>query len=561
MIKADKISKNKDRLAWEIADCLRDDSNLDRNIILFGYVLWKAKEYGLAKAEDAMRYVEIQIKATIEKIGIDEATWNKLSKLLKVASSEDFKRIVMEYQGFMSLSTPRSVSKLALEILDFQANEDVVDLGCGFGDFFSMAASKLAYPVLMTGYEIDEDIAAVTAARGNIGKFNVKIADIYTLLETGNRNRFQKGFAVLNWGRKAGMMTGPAGWFVDSLNEGYINPIFQKGTSGEWVQAKLMIELLRDNGKAAIVMTMGALTNGQDNSARQYFVKNKYIEAVVALPEKMFAPYSSISTAMVILSRDNESIRMVDATDIFTKGRKCNEFSDTDLAEVLDRMRHDSGHSVTVTCKDYGNCPLNPIRYLVNQNSITDGIRFGDIILDAKRGAQMAARKLDEVNSVEPTSIRYLKVNNIQGGTVSGELSYIKEGTGLDRYYINNDEIVLSKVAGLGKAAIVRKPAGENWVLGANLYSMNINKEKAEPLYVKLFLESEKGTELLKSIASGITVPMISIEELRDMRLPLPPIEDQRNAIVAYKEAEAEVERLRFEYETAYNKLKNIIKF
>ena len=117
----------------------------------------------------------------------------------------------------------------------------------------------------------------------------------------------------------------------------------------------------------------------------------------------------------------------------------------------------------------------------------------------------------------------------------------------------------MSKVAANGKVALASIESGKHLVLGANLFAITVDTKKANPLYIKLFLESDQGAKLVESIASGVTVPMISVEELKDMLIPLPSLDEQEAIVKAYRQAEADVARLKSEYEAAYKKLKNII--
>ena len=47
-------------------------------------------------------------------------------------------------------------------------------------------------------------------------------------------------------------------------------------------------------------------------SMRKYFVERKMVECVISLPGKMFAS-TNIATTLIILSHNNDSIRMIDA--------------------------------------------------------------------------------------------------------------------------------------------------------------------------------------------------------------------------------------------------------
>ena len=581
MIKEANIAREVDKLRGDIIAALRNDARRrgdilqaeafrrpgqvrdklysKENIILIGYVLYKAKQEGVKTVAEVMRFADVRIVEAVENAQLSTDLWEQLLKLVDGYTVDTFEDFVLNYDHDIALSTPDSVARLAIRVLDIQDKENVVDLDCGYGEFL-VATNKYANPKAMyRGYVTDVTMAQAATARGLLANFAVGNTDKYTLIEAGMKNSFDKGFAAPRWGQRAGSMPFRAANFIRSLDNIDVNQFIFPGTSGEWVEASLMMQLLKNNGKAVIMTTMGALTNGIDMQARRHFVDNQYIEAVIALPEKIFAPYTSIPCAMVVLSRFNQEMRLIDATDIFTKGRRRNELSDADIAEIMERYHNDGPHSIKVSTFMRGNYPLNPKRYLTKNIVIENGVRFGDITLDIKRGAQLSAKKLDEVISTDETTVQYLKVNNIKDGVICGEIPYVKEDKSLERYFINNNDIIMSKVAANGKVALASIESGKHLVLGANLFAITVDTKKANPLYIKLFLESDQGAKLVESIASGVTVPMISVEELKDMLIPLPDLDKQEAIVKAYRQAEADVARLKSEYEAAYKKLKNII--
>ena len=48
-----------------------------------------------------------------------------------------------------------------------------------------------------------------------------------------------------------------------------------------------------------------------DAEYRKLLVDNGLIEAVISLPEKIFAPYTSIPVTLLVLSRNNKQIKFI----------------------------------------------------------------------------------------------------------------------------------------------------------------------------------------------------------------------------------------------------------
>ena len=95
-------------------------------------------------------------------------------------------------------------------------------------------------------------------------------------------------------------------------------------------------------------MTNGSTWNSIDTPMRRYFVERKMIECVISLPVKMF-PYTNIGTTLIVFSHGNDTIRMIDATEIYHKGRRQNMFLQDDIATILTALHTDSEYSKDVT--------------------------------------------------------------------------------------------------------------------------------------------------------------------------------------------------------------------
>lgn len=105
---------------------------------------------------------------------------------------------------------------------------------------------------------------------------------------------------------------------------------------------------LATNGTAAIVCFPGILyRGGAEKKIRKYLIDNNYIDAVIALPDKLFQT-TGISTCIMVLKkskRDNATL-FIDATAQFVKMTKVNQLSEENIQTILglyaDRM--DAAH-------------------------------------------------------------------------------------------------------------------------------------------------------------------------------------------------------------------------
>ena len=92
--------------------------------------------------------------------------------------------------------------------------------------------------------------------------------------------------------------------------------------------------MLSEDGKAVGIMTNGSTWNQSDSAIRSYFIENGLIECVIALPARLFAG-TAIATSMIVFSRNNKGVRLVDASELFVKGRRVNELSAENISLII----------------------------------------------------------------------------------------------------------------------------------------------------------------------------------------------------------------------------------
>jgi type I restriction enzyme M protein len=124
---------------------------------------------------------------------------------------------------------------------------------------------------------------------------------------------------------------------------------FERGippaSSADWGWVQHMVSSLKPKGRMAVVLDTGAVGRGSGNQGanrerdvRQAFVDEDLIEAVVLLPENLF--YNTTAPGIVVVinraKRHPGEIILINASQLFTKGRPKNELRDEHIAEVAE---------------------------------------------------------------------------------------------------------------------------------------------------------------------------------------------------------------------------------
>ncbi len=455
------------------------------------------------------------------------------------------------------LGTPDSISKLALKILGVGSGETVADFGSGIGDFLTLTA-ELHKDNPLYGIEIN-------AYSSEISKIRAELFSDNTMIEQGNMfvlptsRKFDKIFSNYPFNLRPNLMLG-ATEYINSLLERV--PEIKRATSSDWIFNSLVLDHLTDDGKAVAIMTNGSAWSNIDRDIREYFVSNGFIEAVIALPSRLFNS-TMIATTMIVISRGNKSVKMVDARELCESKRRTNLITDSNIDSIVKLLTEGGEKAITVNRKklEDNDFVLNPFRYLAREEftEIKDGVEFGSLMKRVTRGAPIMARELDEMTSNEPTNTQYLMLANIQNGMISENLPYLKElDSKLDKYCIGNRNLLLSKNGTPFKVAIAEIEKGRKLLGNGNLFIIELDEEKVNPYFLKAFFDSEVGTAALISIAAGVALLNISVESLRKLIVPLPPMEKQNEIANLYQAKIDEIKMLRLRIQKAQNELKGI---
>lgn len=493
---------------------------------------------------------------------LPEEAWAQILPMVNNYTAEEFAlaALLPEHEDEMKLAmaTPHTILTLVHHLLDVQPDEYVGDLCCGSGSgFVSFAMNQPEAHYF--GYEINEERCGIARIRAELlgSNVQVRLGDVFRLADDKNTPRFDKMFSNYPFGMRLRYL-GEGSDYMERLAEQY--PGLSKATSSDWIFNALLCDLLAESGKAIGIMTNGSTWNSIDTPMRRYFVERKMIECVISLPVKMF-PYTNIGTTLIVFSHGNDTIRMIDATEIYHKGRRQNMFLQDDIATILTALHTDSEYSKDVTLDELraNEYNLSLERYIQKVPTFQNGVSFESIIKSITRGAPCTASQLDKMVSNEVTNMQYLMLANIQNGIIDNKLPYLSSiEPKYEKYCLKNNDLILSKNGYPYKVAVASVKDGQRILANGNLYIIELDESRANPYYIKAFFDSEQGIAALKSITVGATIPNIGVDKLKNVMIPLPSMEEQSRVAQKYQATLDEIAMLKLRLERAVNKLHHV---
>ena len=455
--------------------------------------------------------------------------------------------------------TPRHIIDFMVKIIDPQKHERVLDPACGTAGFLISSykhirdASPQAEdanaerPALtpdeharlvrnLTGYDISPDMVRLSLVNMYLHGFPQPSIHEYDALTSEER-----------WDEYADVILANPPFMSP---KGGIRPHSRfsvQSRRSEVLFVDYIAEHLTPGGRAAVIVPEGVIFQSQNahKSLRKMLVED-YLVAVVSLPAGVFQPYSGVKTSILIL--DRAAARRVkhvaffkvenDGYDLGAQRRPIahNDLPavETELAACLRRLQ--------------SNEPLQDLHsthgFLVDKERIAEdgeynlsGERYRDDKLSASEwpmaeiGDMFHSRRETVIPKTLNGPITYVGLENItqNTGQLTGQVlveapSEIKSAKNVFRA----GDILYGRLRpNLNKVWI----ADRQGICSTDIIVMRSAKDNALPaLYAHILRGAAVNAAVIQRV-SGAQLPRISWRQFKQLRIPLPPLEVQREIV------------------------------
>ena len=308
-----------------------------------------------------------------------------------------------------------------------------------------------------------------------------------------------------------------------------------------------MAEHLTASGRAAIIVPEGIIF--QSGSAykelRKYLVEKNYLWAVVSLPSGVFQPYSGVKTSIlfmdkVLARKTNQILFLKVENDGFDLGAQRRAFDKNDLPAAQTLMQAWQQAVVEKGGEGFDMTPYASVSaLLVEKSRIAEN---GEYNLTGERYKNFVKREKNLFPNVELKEVCEI----ISGQSPEGQF-YNEEGIGTPFYqgktefsdiYIKapvkwttqvtkkaiKNDILMSVRAPVGPVNI----ATQEICIGRGLAAIRAEEDKVMHKYI-FYLLRAKEKEINGN--SGAVFPSINRSEIEKIKIPLPPLEVQREIV------------------------------
>ena len=259
--------------------------------------------------------------------------------------------------------TPTEVGFLMAQILRPRPGQTCYDYACGSAGLLiklQLIAQELdptaKVPLKLYGQELQAESYAVARMNAIIHDMDVDLRRGDTMINpkfrtpAGSLDRFDLVVANPMWNQSFG-----ASIFEDDPYDRFVKNGGATSGKGDWAWLQHTLSVLKDGGRAAVVLDTGAVTRGsgsknedKERNIRKWFVDQDLIEGVILMPENLFYNTTAAGVIVVLNKGKPESkkgtITLVNASRRFTKGKPKNHLADEDVADLA--MLFNSGQPV-----------------------------------------------------------------------------------------------------------------------------------------------------------------------------------------------------------------------
>lgn len=249
--------------------------------------------------------------------------------------------------------TPTEVGLLMARILRPKPGQTCHDYACGSAGLLiklQLVARELdptaKVPLKLHGQELQAESYAVAEMNAIIHDMDVDLRRGDTIINpkfrtaSGALNQFDLVVANPMWNQPF-----DARIFEDDPYDRFLGHGGATSGKGDWAWLQHTLSVLKDGGRAAVVLDTGALTRGsgsknedKERNIRKWVVDHDLIEGVILLPDNLFYNTTAAGVIVVLNKRKPEAkkgkITLVNASRRFTKGKPKNHIADDDVAEL-----------------------------------------------------------------------------------------------------------------------------------------------------------------------------------------------------------------------------------
>lgn len=410
--------------------------------------------------------------------------------------SEFVAQIPSLFEAQSSHGTPIPSAKYISEQLDISSDDRILDPAMGWGNILREIAQTNP-EVDCQGIELNQRIAKTASSLNTLTKSDISIKVADGIKTAWRDDSFHSEFDHVVLDPPIGLKLSE-----DELLEELSN---WENSNIEDVFIDSSLNYLKEDGLLTAIVPLGILSRNHSARLRDKLKKEYYIESIIEVENGSF--YDSIRSDLAVIQIRNREPEVSDTTEFLVLDR----LKDPDI----ENFEPDIQHRLELPVSEIPDKVLVPSKVISQQdvhsrlNEIySDFASLNSISSGFRRGVRLSSEQVSPEGDIQ-----YLKISDV---TDESE----------PRRFIDGNEIEDAATAGpsdllisaAGTIDIVHVPEKEvvphsNWVV------VRFESESLARIF-QGFFNTPVGSDLLNSLATGTTIPHLSISVLNDIQVP-----------------------------------------
>lgn len=441
--------------------------------------------------------------------------------------------------------TEDCLSELVIKLHEGRSNKKIIDLCSGKGQFLSMAANlyknselfgvEIAMPNVIESRMLLDMMSA---------KFSILTEDLFSIPCAPD---YDLVFSDFPW------RMGTHQDICEDKDGVFTFENVKKNTY--WSFAGKAINSINENGRAYVLMPTGALNSTLDEKIRKQVIDKGLLEMSISLPAGTRF-FTNIDYSLLVFSKGNENVKMVDATSFYTKGRKKLKVND-----IINAINDNSSEYVKIIDNSTiieNSYKLNSQPYFMEKIIVPHAKQL-QTVAKTFRGIQYSSKQYTDLGPGEG-KYSVVKISDINDDFLdcSGLSTVDMPEDKVQKYLLKvNDILIVSKGYGL-KLAYVKDLCGKQVIPTGNLNVIRVKNNDVLPLYLYIFLMSSKGKALLEQNLAGASIKSLSKKALDEMDIPAIDLDTQEVIENRYLTLQEKIVKLKKDLQDSEEKQSNI---
>ena len=295
-------------------------------------------------------------------------------------------------------------------------------------------------------------------------------------------------------------------------------------------------------------------TTAQDLKFKQYLVQSGLLDSVIQLPSGVLGS-TSVPPALLIINTQhkNEGVQFIDASgEEFLKVIGRTERSIQNIEKIVCLYKNKADEAADKEISVYqpnsvvlsNDCNLDVRRYvstIESQRLEALLLRYDNkaVLGDLAEIVRCHAIKSVEGGEVELKEISPSHINEYSQLVKSKEHKLLKLASGdiarASNQKVMTDDIILTIKGGLGKCALV-DPEFENYIANQSFVILRVRSDSpVSNIVLFRYLSSDLGKVLINRWATGSTIKMIKMQDLKNLPVPIPSQKEQAGQVKTHR--------------------------